>query len=90
MLFAALFKVKSGTEQERVARRLQWEVPEGIEIEAEYWLHTPDLESICIFAADSFAAMMQVTGAWNDVYDVSISPAIAAEEGLELAKQMLT
>lgn len=89
MLFVALMKVRSGTEQERVARRLQWEVPEGISIQAQYWLHTPDPEVIIILEADNFAAMAQMTSEWNDFYDITIVPAITAEEGMELAKQMM-
>ena len=88
MLFVALFKVRAGTEEERLARRLQLGNFEGVNTKAEYWLHTPDPESIHIFEAESFAAMMQITGTWNDLYDVKIYPAIEAAEGIEMARQM--
>ena len=38
MLVAAVLKVKVGTIAERVARRAQWQYPEGAKSVAEYWL----------------------------------------------------
>ncbi len=89
MLFVALYEVRAGTEEERIARRLEWELPEGITIEAEFWLHTPVPEVIFVFAADSFADMLQITGAWNDLYDISIFPAVRGEDGMDMARQMM-
>lgn len=89
MLFAAFMKVRAGTEKERLARRVQWQLPKRICVKVEYWLHTPDPESVFVFEADSLTAMMQITGEWNDLYEVNIFPAIAADEGLELARQMM-
>lgn len=89
MLFIALFKVKAGSEEERAGRRLKWQVPEGINVVAEYWLQTPDPEAITIFKSDSFASMMQYSSAWSDLYDINMIPATTAEEGLEIVKQMM-
>ena len=89
MLFVGLLKARAGTEQERAGRRLAWQIPDGIEVKAEYWLQTTDPESIFVFEADSFAAMMQISGEWNDLFDVSIFPAIEAKEGLEMLEQMM-
>lgn len=89
MLFVALMKVKAGTEEERIGRRLEWEAPEGMEIVGEYWLHTTDPEIVVVIEADGFASLLGFTGAWNDVYDIKIYPAIGADEGLELVKQMM-
>lgn len=89
MLYVALLDVRDGTEKERAVRRVQWQIPEGINVKAEYWLHTSNPQVIFVFEADSYAAMMQVTSAWDDVFDVSIVPAIDAKEGLEMIKQMM-
>ncbi len=89
MLFVALFNVRAGTEEERVGRRLQWQFPERIKQVAEYWLHSTKPEVISVFEANSFAEMMQITAVWNDVYDIRIFPAIEAEEGTEVVKQMM-
>ena len=41
MLFVALLSTRPGnTFQEGVARRLQWDYPEGANVLAEYWLET--------------------------------------------------
>jgi hypothetical protein len=42
-----------------------------------------------IVEADSVAPMMAVNAEWGDVFDITTVPAITAEEGLELAKQMM-
>jgi len=89
MLFVALLKVRSGTIKERMARRLQWQPPEGMRPVAEYWLQTPDPSVISISEADSVAPIMAALAAWDDVFDITVVPAISAEEGIELAKQMM-
>ena len=42
MLFVALGNVRAGTLQERTARRLEWQYPEGAHVVAEYRLQTQD------------------------------------------------
>ena len=89
MLFVALLKLKGGSAQERIARRMQWQHPEGTRPIAEYWLQTEDPKVIAIFEADSVAPMMAISGAWEDFFEVTIVPAMTAEEGLQLGKQMM-
>jgi len=89
MLFVALLKVRSGTIKERIARRVQWQPPEGMRMVAEYWLQSPDPNVITIAQADSIAPIMAAVADWDDFFDITVVPAITAEEGLELAKQMM-
>ena len=89
MLFVALFRPTEGTPTERIARRVQFQHPEGVKQVAEYWLQTDDPAVIAIFEADSVAPIMAVTTEWGDVFDVTVVPAVTAEEGLALAKQMM-
>ena len=89
MLFVALFRPTEGTPTERIARRVQFQHPEGVKQVAEYWLQTDDPTVVAIFEADSVAPIMAVTTEWGDVFDITVVPAITAEEGLELAKQMM-
>lgn len=56
---------------------------------AEYWLQSADLSVVAVFEADSIAPMLQFEATWDDVMGVTIVPAVSAEEGLELAKQMM-
>lgn len=83
-------KIRAGTEEERITRRLQWQSPAGIRVVGEYWLQASNPNVIIICETDSVVPMMQATTAWNDVYDITVIPAITAEEGMELAKQMMT
>ena len=89
MLFVALFSTTEGTPTERIARRVQWQYPEGLQVVAEYWLQTDDPAVVAIFEADTIAPIMAMTTEWGDVFDITVVPAITAEEGLDLAKQMM-
>ena len=89
MLFVSLCKARAGTPKENIARRAQWQYPEGTQPVAEYWLQTTDPTVIVISEADSIAPMMSAVADWDDVFEFTVVPAIAAEEGLELAKQMM-
>lgn len=87
MLFVALAKVRAGTRQERIARRLEWQYPEGARLVAEYWLQIDDPQVISVLEADSVAPLMAAVSAWDDVFELTVVPAITAEEGLQLAMQ---
>lgn len=89
MLFVVLLKVRTGTVKERMARRVQWQYPEGVRPVAEYWLQTTDPACITIMEADSIAPIMAATAEWDDVFEITVIPAITAEEGLRLAKKMM-
>ncbi|NIO68995.1 MAG: DUF3303 domain-containing protein [Anaerolineae bacterium] len=88
MLFVALLKATGGTPKETIARRAQWQYPEGVRVVAEYWLQGNPVV-ISIIEADSIAPIMAVTTEWGDVFDITVLPAITAEDGLQLAKQMM-
>ena len=89
MLFVSMAKVKAGTQQERIARRLQWKYPEGLRPVAEYWPIGCEYAVISVVEADSTASIMTALSAWNDVFDFTVAPVVRAEEGLEWAKQMM-
>ena len=87
MLFAALLKAHPGTVQERAARRVEWQHPEEIQVVAEYWLQTSHPQVIAIFEADHVGEIMGMTAAWTDVFDITVVPAVTAEEGLQLVQE---
>ncbi len=89
MLFVALAKSRPGTQAEATARRLEWQYPDGLRVVGEYWLQTSDPAVIVIAEADSAAPMMATIAQWDGVFDITVIPAITAEEGLELAKLMV-
>ncbi len=89
MLFVALMKARPGTMQARIARRLEWQAPEvGAEAVAEYWLQTPDPAAIAAFTADHIGQIWAAFAWWDEFFDISVYPAVSAQEGLELLKQM--
>ncbi len=88
MLFVATLKAIRSTPQERTARRLEWQYPEGVKPIAEYWPQGGDVDVVAIFEADDVAPIMATLSAWEDVFDFSVAPAVTAEEGMQLARQM--
>lgn len=88
MLFVALLKPSASTPKERTTRRAQWQYPKGVRLIAEYWLQNSDPHVISIFEADSVAPMMAMLGEWGDVFEMTVVPAVTAEEGLQMAQQM--
>ncbi len=90
MLFVSLFTPKpTHTVAEAMKRRMEWKVPQGIKPIAEYWLQTNSPRLIAIFEADNIAPIMEANGAWSDLFDINVVPAVTAEEGLKLASQMM-
>ena len=88
MLFAVLLKPKGASPQERIARRLQWEHPEGVRPVAEYWLQSTELSVVSVVEADSVQALMAMTVQWADLFDITVVPAMTSDEGLQWARQM--
>ena len=91
MLFICLFNLreKASTMEERLAMRANWTYPEGMNVLAEYWLHTSRPYSITIFEADDIAPIVLSYAAWEDMFDITIVPAISAEDGLKMAQQLM-
>jgi hypothetical protein len=88
MLFVASLRARNGSPQETIARRAQWQYPEGVRVVGEYWLQG-DPTVLSIIEADSVAPIMAITTQWADAFDITVLPAVTAEEGLALAKQMM-
>lgn len=89
MLFVAQLEVKGGTPEERFARRAKWQYPEGVNLIAEYWLQTDDVSVISIVETDNNDDIDAIVAQWDDVYNIKVSPAVTAEQGLNLAQQMM-
>ena len=82
MLFVALLKTTPGTVQERVARRVEWEYPEGTQVVAEYWLQTLDPLAIFVCEADHISELWTLFGEWNDIFDISIFRLSGSSRGI--------
>lgn len=90
MLFVALLEVKGdSTPAERIARRAEWQYPADVKVVAEYWLQTDGYSVISIMETDNNADIFAITSQWGDVFNIKVSPALTAEQGLQLAQQMM-
>jgi hypothetical protein len=89
MLFVILSNSKNGTCKERVARRIQWKNPEGTNLIAEYWLTTEYPNVIQIVETDNVQLLLNAIAEWDDVFDISIYPAITGEVGMINAQEMM-
>lgn len=90
MLYVAICNAKAGsTTKDRMARRVAFHFPPDNRIVAEYWLMSEQPNVILIIEGDSIAALMASIAAWDDVYDITIVPAMTADAGIALAQQAL-
>jgi hypothetical protein len=71
-----------------VPRRMNWSYPEGLQVEAEYWPATGDPAVFVVAQADDIGPLIAVTAAWDDLFDITITPCVTAEEGLALGAQL--
>ena len=79
----------SGAERDAaLMRRTTWEYPAGVRVIAEYWPLAGDVQVVTIFSSDDIGAVWEVTAEWEDVFDIDVSPAISAEQGLEIGPEV--
>ena len=88
VLYGIVLRAHPRTFNERAVRRAQWQPPEGVTIVAEYWFPTNDPSVVSIVEADDPNALVPISMAWDDLFDIEIFPVTPAEEGLELLRQM--
>jgi hypothetical protein len=67
-----------------LARRATWQYPAGVTVVAEYWPASGDVQVVSIFSADNFASIFEFELEWSDVFDIDVSPAVSAEDGLRI------
>ena len=90
MLFVTLLSLKpTATIAQVLKQRMTWTTPEGMKLIAEYWLQSTNPSVISIDEADNIAPIMAATTPWIDTFDITVVPAVTAEEGLKLASQMM-
>ncbi len=86
MEFVALLRVRpsvpAADRDAALNRRASWKYPDGVTVVAEYWPLSAEYQAVTIFRADTLEQIMEIQFEWNDVFDISIFPAVSAEEGL--------
>jgi len=89
MLFVTIGMERASTTKARVARRAQWKYPAGVKVIGEYWLLRPDPVLVLISEADSPEPIMSALADWDDLMDLTVTPAMTAEQGLKAAAAIL-
>jgi hypothetical protein len=88
MEYVALLRFRSsvsGAERDAaLVRRAAWQYPAGVSVIAEYWPASDDVQVVSIFSADNFASIFEFELEWSDVFDIDVSPAVSADDGLRI------
>jgi uncharacterized protein with GYD domain len=82
--------VSAGDRDAALIRRTAWKYPAGVHVKAEYWPMSGDVQVVSIISADDPAAIMELVFEWNDVFDIDVSPAVSAEEGLRIGPEVFS
>ena len=92
MEFVALMRfrpsVPAAERDAALMRRAVWQYPDGVKLIAEYWPMSGEYQVVTVFAAETIAPIMEIEFEWNDVFDVTVSPAISADEGLRVGPEV--
>lgn len=93
MHYIMLADWKPGTDREQqdraLARRKDWQYPEGLRPIIELWVANGSPVVVFAFEADDPSQVMELTAAWDDFFTVTVSPAVTPEEGLRLGPEAL-
>lgn len=92
MEFVALLKfrpsVPAAERDAALMRRAAWQYPDGLKVIAEYWPMAGEYEVVSMFSAETIAPVMELAFEWSDVFDISVSPALSADEGLRIGPEV--
>jgi hypothetical protein len=88
MEFVALLKfrpsVPAAERDAALMRRAGWQYPDGIKMIAEYWPLSGEYQVVTVFSAETIAPIMEIEFEWDDVFDMTVTPAVSADEGLRI------
>ena len=93
MLYVMTLKWQQGLGREQrdgaLMRRAGWNYPNGVKLHGEYWPSSESLAVVSVFETDDPAALMELGFTWGDVFQIEITPAVTAEDGLRIGPEFM-
>jgi hypothetical protein len=93
MLFVMTLKWQPGLTRDQrdgaLMRRSQWQYPEGVKLHGEYWPSSESVAVVSVFETDDHGALMEIGLTWGDMFQLEMSPAVTAEDGLRLGPEAM-
>jgi Protein of unknown function (DUF3303) len=93
MLFVMTLKWQPGLTREQrdgtLMRRAQWNYPDGVKLHGEYWPTSENLAVVSVFETDDQAALLEIGFTWGDAFQIEVTPAVSAEDGLRIGPEVL-
>ena len=93
MLYVMTLKWQQGLSREQrdgaLMRRAGWNYPNGVKVHGEYWPSSESLAVVSVFETDDSAALMELGFTWGDVFQIEITPAVTAEDGLRIGPEVM-
>jgi hypothetical protein len=69
-------------------RRAGWQFPDGLKVISEYWPLSGEYQVVTVFSAESVTPLMEIEFEWDDVFDITVTPAVSADEGLRIGPEV--
>ena len=92
MEFVALLKfrpsVPAAERDAALMRRAAWQYPDGLKVISEYWPLSGEYQVVTVFSTETIAPIMEVEFEWDDVFDMTVTPAVSADEGLRIGPEV--
>ena len=93
MLYVMTLKWQQGLSREQrdgaLMRRAGWNYPNGVQVHGEYWPSSESLAVVSVFETDDPAALLELGFTWGDVFQLEITPAVTAEDGLRIGPEVM-
>jgi Domain of unknown function (DUF3303) len=93
MLFVMTLKWQPGLAREQrdgaLQRRSQWNYPDGVNLIGEFWPSSENLAVVSAFETNDPAALMEIGFTWGDVFQIEVTPAVTAKDGLRLGPEAM-
>jgi len=92
MEFVALLRfrpsVPAAERDAALMRRAGWQYPDGLKVISEYWPLSGEYQVVTVFSTETIAPIMEVEFEWDDVFDMTVTPAVSADEGLRIGPEV--